>query len=103
REIRRLPSPPREASYLLSEGGRGVRLRFVTEGDREDLSVGLASMAAKLTRELFMERLNAWFLARDPSLKPTAGYFGDGRRFLADAARVIESEHVDLRRLVRER
>ena len=103
REIRRLASPPREARYAFVEGGREVTLRFVTEGDGEDLSVGLASMAAKLTRELFMERLNAWFIARDPSLKPTAGYFGDGRRFLADAARVIESEHVDLRRLVRQR
>jgi hypothetical protein len=103
REIRRLAAPPRESRYAFTEGGREVRLRFVTEGDRECLAVGLASMAAKLTRELFMQRLNAWFLARDPGLRPTAGYFGDGRRFLADAARVIDSEHVDLRRLVRER
>ncbi len=98
-----LPCGPGEARYAMREGGRSVRIAFVTKGDREDLAAGLASMAAKMTRELFMGRLNAWFRARQPGIRPTAGYVEDGRRFLADAANVLERERIDLRRLVRSR
>jgi hypothetical protein len=101
--VRREPSPPGVTRYAFEEGGRDVRLAFTTKGDRADLSTGLASMAAKLTRELFMARLNAWFQARLPALKATAGYVEDGRRFLADVAGVLRAERVDLRRLVRSR
>lgn len=101
--IRREPSPPGVTRYVFDEGGREVRLAFTTKGDQVDLPTGLASMAAKLTRELFMGRLNAWFLARRPELKATAGYVEDGRRFLLDVADVLRAERVELRRLVRSR
>lgn len=103
REVRREAAPRGVSRYSLTEGGRRVTLSFTTKGDREDLAAGLASMAAKLTRELFMARLNAWFLARQPGLRATAGYVEDGRRFLSDAAPVLARERVDLRRLVRSR
>ena len=32
-----------------------------------------------------MEAFNNWFEARQPGLKPTAGYTTDGRRWLEDA------------------
>jgi hypothetical protein len=99
--IRHEPSPRGESWYVLEQAGRPVRLRFATGADRIDLATGLASMAAKLTRELFMERLNAWFATRRPGLRPTAGYRGDGWRFLDDTQPVIESERIDRRRLVR--
>jgi hypothetical protein len=103
RSITREPSEPGTARYSMEEGGRRVTITFVTGGDREDLAVGLASMAAKMTRELFMARLNAWFFERDPRLKRTAGYVEDGRRFLEDAKEVLRRERVDLRRFVRTR
>lgn len=96
-------APDGEARYALRSGGREVRLAFVTRGDGRHLEVGLASMAAKLTRELFMARFNAWFTARQPDLRPTAGYVEDGRRWLADAAPVLQRERLDLTRLVRSR
>jgi len=99
----REPSGPGESRYAFREGGRMVRLVFATGGDDRDLATGLASMAAKMTRELFMGRLNAWFTSRMPGLAPTAGYVEDGRRFLADAAPVLASERVDLARFVRSR
>ncbi|MBL9086682.1 MAG: hypothetical protein JNM10_06035 [Planctomycetia bacterium] len=102
-EIAREPAPAGESRYAFRAGGRRVRLRFVTKGDQASLATGLASMAAKLTRELFMARFNAWFLARAPGVRPTAGYVEDGRRFLADVAPVIEREGIDRRRLVRSR
>jgi hypothetical protein len=102
-EIVEEPAPRGSARYRMAQGGREVRFAFVTRGDVEHLEVGLASMAAKLTRELFLGRFNAWFGARQAGLKPTAGYVEDGRRWLADAAPVLERERVDLRCLVRER
>lgn len=102
-EIAREPAPAGESRYVFRAGGRRVRLRFVTKGDQVSLATGLASMAAKLTRELFMARFNAWFVARAPGVRPTAGYVEDGRRFLGDVAGVIERERIDRRRLVRSR
>jgi len=102
-DVRREPAPPGTTRYVFEAGGRRVRLAFTTKGDAVDLPTGLASMAAKLTRELFMARLNAWFLARAPGVRATAGYVEDGRRFLVDVASVLESERIELRRLVRSR
>lgn len=102
-DVVREPAPAGESRYGFRQAGRTVRLRFVTGGDRLSLATGLASMAAKWTRELCMERLNAWFAARCPGLLPTAGYVEDGRRFLADVASVIERESIDRRALVRSR
>lgn len=102
-EVVAQPALPGCARYRMRHEGREVRFAFVTRGDAQHLEVGLASMAAKLTRELFQARLNAWFSARQPGLKPTAGYVEDGRRWLAEARPVLEREGVDLRALVRDR
>jgi len=101
--VEQLDAPDDEARYCLRDGGRELRLSFVTRGDGRHFEIGLASMAAKLTRELFLARFNAWFGARQPGLKPTAGYVEDGRRWLEEAAPVLQRERIDLRRLVRER
>ena len=53
------------------------------------LGFALASMAAKYLRELFMEGLNAFFAARVEGLRPTAGYYGDGTRFLEEVGPVL--------------
>ncbi len=101
--VEELEAPADEARYRLRDGARELRLSFVTKGDARHLEIGLASMAAKLTRELFLARFNAWFCARQPGLRPTAGYVEDGRRWLAEAAPVLERERIDLKRLVRSR
>jgi hypothetical protein len=97
------PAPRGEARYTVELPGRLLRVRFATRGDRLSLVVGWASMAAKLARELFMECLNAWFGARVPSLRPTAGYTTDGRRFLDDVGAVLAAEQIDPELLVRSR
>ena len=96
-------APKDETRYRLHLPGREIRFRFVTKGDRASLAVGWASMAAKLTRELFMRCFNEWFAARDPKLRPTAGYWADGRRFLDDAAPIIADEAIERTALVRSR
>ena len=97
------PAPRGEALYDLALPSRALRIRFATGADRRFLAVGWASVAAKLARELFMSRLNAWFAARRPGLRPTAGYVEDARRFLVDVGEVVAAEGVDLADLVRER
>jgi len=77
------------SSYRLAIGDRTVRIRFQRAADATDRAAALASMAAKYTRELFMEGLNGFFGSRIDGLRPTAGYYGDGRRFLREVRGVL--------------
>jgi len=73
--------------YELCEaegGGRSMRVSFMVDAEEAHLPVALASMVSKYTRELLMTRLNDYFVARVPGLKPTAGYAKDGKRFLEE-------------------
>jgi ribonuclease HII len=61
-----------------------MRISFMVDAEESHMPVALASMVSKYTRELLMDRLNAYFIRRIPGLKPTAGYAQDGKRFLED-------------------
>jgi len=91
-----------EESARASRYARTDALGIVLVPAAEDayFPVALASMAAKLVRELQMMRFNRYFAAFDPSLKPTAGYVRDARRWLRDAHELVE--HIDRRTLIRE-
>jgi hypothetical protein len=91
----------RRSVYRLQAQERTVRIAFLVEGDGEALPVALASMAAKLTRELAMERLNAYFTQHDPEIKPTAGYYGDANRFLRQTQTLREKLGVQPEAFVR--
>jgi hypothetical protein len=41
-------------------------------------------MLSKYLREAFMRRFNAFWKRHLPGVDPTAGYYGDGARFLCD-------------------
>ena len=75
------------ASRYKVDGRHGVILH--SEAEDAHLPVALASMAAKLVRELAMARFNRYWSARVPELKPTAGYVQDARRWLHDVRGVI--------------
>ncbi|MCA9293324.1 MAG: hypothetical protein KDA20_05865 [Phycisphaerales bacterium] len=92
------------SAYVVTErrGGatRSMRVFFEVEAERKHLPVALASMVAKLVRELMMARFNAHFGARSIELKPTAGYHSDGMRWLRDAEPILTAqERATLRRL----
>lgn len=70
--------------YGLDWDGRTLRIAFKVDADGQSLPVALGSMAAKLAREICMKRLNQYFQSHDPELRPTAGYYADGNRFLKD-------------------
>ncbi len=73
-----------DCSYELIDGSRKMRIHFLAKADGKCLPVSLASMVSKYLRELMVCRINDYFIKRLPSLKPTAGYWSDGNRFIAD-------------------
>lgn len=79
-----LKTDPAVSSYQLSSPRAAMRLHFVAGADEKYLPAALASMVSKLIRELLMENVNAYFANLCPDLKPTAGYWQDGRRYIAD-------------------
>jgi ribonuclease HII len=79
-----LKETPPLSSYQLGDDRGGFKIHFLAKADDRHLPVALASMASKYVRELFMEMMNHFFRQRHPQLEPTAGYYEDGMRFLAD-------------------
>lgn len=70
------------SSYELISAEYNARIHFVVKADDKHLPVSLSSMMSKYIRELFMAEINSWFARYDQNLKPTAGYYSDGKRFL---------------------
>jgi hypothetical protein len=68
---------------------RRMRLCFAERGEERSFAVALASCLAKYGRELSLTAFNSYFGARQPDLRPTAGYTTDGRRWLEDAAATV--------------
>jgi len=89
--------------YEVRLPDRRLHVSFATKGDQRSLAVGWASMGAKLTRELFMHCLNAYFRDRLPDLAPTAGYTVDGRRWMKEVEPLCVDEGIDPAALVRVR
>jgi ribonuclease HII len=71
------------SAYRVNGIKRDVRFCFQPRADANFLCVALASMISKYLRELLMAEFNAFWLARVPELKPTAGYPGDAGRFMS--------------------
>lgn len=91
------------SAYRIKTPSGPVRVIFRQEAELHGLPVALASMLAKYLREMFMAQLNAWFQARLPGLKPTAGYALDANRFLEDVGSALPRLGVDRELLVRAR
>lgn len=67
-----------------AEAPRRMHVSFETQAEDAHMPVALASMVSKYTRELLLARLNRYFVAHIPGLRPSAGYGTDGNRFLRD-------------------
>lgn len=74
--------------YTLRDGRRRLELELTPRADSGDGLVALASIVAKTVREAWMAAFNAFWTARIPGLRPSAGYPVDARRFRA----LIETE-----------
>jgi len=87
----------RASRYLVRDGR--VAVHFETGSEERHLPTALASMTAKLVRELMMTRFNRHFGARLPGLRPTAGYVQDARRWLGDTRDLLTED--ERKRIVR--
>jgi len=74
------------SDYRLLRGSCAVRVLFREHAENCCMPTAVASMLSKYVRELLMRRFNSWWCAQVPQLKPTAGYYTDAQRFLADTA-----------------
>ena len=83
-ELRILRESPAASSYELQGNGKSMRLHFVVGADGRFLPVSLASMVSKYLRELLIGNINRYFAGFGAELKPTAGYWKDGLRFIED-------------------
>lgn len=85
-QLRVISEEPQTSRYELADekSGRNMSVRFEVDADAQHMPTALASMVCKYTRELLMERFNAWFTSRLPTLRPTAGYALDAKRFWND-------------------
>jgi len=72
------------ADYCLHRGSNAVRIIFREKAETYCMAVALASMLSKYLREALMRRFNAFWAGHLPEVAPTAGYYGDGSRFLRD-------------------
>ncbi len=96
------------SSYELCCGDRRMRIHFPIKADDNFMAVALASMASKYLREVLMESLNRHFINLYKSgdsgeLKPTAGYWTDGLRFINDIETKIGQLGQERAKLVRSR
>ena len=102
--VKVLEESDRCSRYEVHDRDRRMMVTFMPEAESAHLPVALASMVAKLIRELSMARFNRYWSthalqSRGIELKPTAGYRQDAARWLHDARDVLSPE--DRRTLIR--
>src|SRR5438034_1660155 len=72
------------SEYRLLRDEHIVRIIWCEKAEAQCLPVAAASMLSKYLREMLMRRFNAFWKIHQPDVKPTAGYYNDGLRFLRD-------------------
>jgi hypothetical protein len=89
-QLKVLLESPKASSYLLQEPARGdapprqTLIHFREKGESAFLPTALSSMLCKYLRELCMHSFNSWWCTQVQGLRPTAGYYQDGSRWLLD-------------------
>lgn len=89
------------SSYDMAWGGKHIRIHFAAGADRRFFPVCLASMVSKYIREIVMESQNAFFYDLCPALRPTAGYWEDGQRFVRELAEKLPAFQYDRNKFIR--
>lgn len=102
-ELKILRESPATSSYELQADGKAMRVHFVVGADGRYLPVSLASMVSKYLRELLVGSINRYFAGLSTDLKPTAGYWKDGLRFIEDIKTNLPHVQFDNDQLIRSR
>ncbi len=91
------------SSYRITQEDKKMKLHFMIKADDRHLPVALSSMISKYIRELMMAELNSYFLSFNNNIEPTAGYWKDGKRFLADIEEHLPEMKYEKNFLIRSR
>lgn len=102
-QLRLVKGEVRTSAYEVIGEGKRMRITMQVDSEREHLPAAFASMTAKYLRELLMLRFRAFWQERAPEVRSSAGYFGDGRRFLREIAPTLETLGIERATLVRTR
>ncbi len=86
---------PEYTRYRIIGKNKRMDVTLQTESEQFHLPVALASMTAKYLRELMMMRFQRYWLEKAPDVKPSFGYFGDGRRFVDEIEPYLEELGID--------
>jgi ribonuclease HII len=100
-ELRILCENAKTSSYEFKAAKRRMRLHFVVGADARFLPVALASMVSKYLRELLVAHINRYFNGLHAGLRPTAGYWKDGMRFIEDLRNKLPHIEFDAGQLIR--
>jgi len=91
------------SSYQVQDAERWAELSFLVDAEDRQLPVALASMLSKYLRELLMDLFNRFWLLHVPQVRPTAGYYEDGRRFYEEIRPAMRTLGLDERLVYRMR
>ncbi len=100
-ELKVIRQDKKIGSYELAGNNQKMRLHFAVDADNRYLPVSLASMASKYLRQLLVGRINHYFISHHPTLKPTAGYWKDGLRFIKDLKQNVPHLQYESAQLIR--
>lgn len=100
-ELKIIEESDDRSAYRMVREGFSWRIEFAKRGEERHLPVALASIFSKYLRELFMKLFNAYWQQHIDGLKSTAGYYTDGKRFLADIDNHVRQHKIDREMLVR--
>ena len=99
--LRIVRESPAISSYKLQTQGGGMCVHFIVGADDKYLPVSLASMVSKYLREVLIGCINRYFTGFGPNIKPTAGYWEDGLRFIEDLKANLPHIRFDQNQLIR--
>ncbi len=91
------------ANSSLYKIGTDQYIEFIPKADQREFTVALASMFSKFLRELLMDEFNHFFISKNPTLKPTAGYPEDARRFIDELTEFLDHAKIASHNIWRER
>lgn len=91
------------SDYEIREGERSMRVIVQVNSERFHLPAAFASMTAKYVRELLMVCFQSFWLQQAPQVRPTCGYYRDGRRFLLEIEPLFTALGLKRETLVRRR
>lgn len=98
-----LEESSRRSAYRITRRAQTCEIEFVIRGDSKHFPIALASLYSKYVRELYMHVFNNHWQGQCPNVTPTAGYYADAQRWLAETGPELTRQGVNRSLLVRTR